>query len=151
MKTWVLTLLVVLGTALSLCAQTAAPSPAPVSAATTSEAQAVVDALSQSKDHVWSIYLLGMAQLIAALATLCLLFNLRSLAFLFLVFYGTVILSVPYYIPNAFQSTFGISIVILAFIGLLSRLLMIKPKARQTDPADAPGAAQGAENHSQAS
>lgn len=141
MKTRILLGLLLLGAAIGLQAQTP-------TGATTSEAQAVVDALSQSKDHVWSIYLLGMTQLIAALATLALVFNLRSLAFFFLIFYGTVVLSVPYYIPSAFQSTFGISIIILAFVGLVSRLLLLSPKKR---PPAADEASPAAENHSQAS
>lgn len=143
MKTWILALTLLCS--LTLHAQ--APATA-TTAPTTTEAQAVVDALVQSKDHVWSIYLLGMAQLVAALVTLALLFNLRSLAFLFLIFYGTLVLSVPFYIPTSFQTTFGIAIVLMAFVGLITRLMLFKrePRARATPAPGVPS-----ENNSQIS
>lgn len=120
-------------TAFLLAGALMAQTPAVASAPSSIEAQTIVDALAQSNDHVWSLYLLGMAQLVVALATLALLFNLRSLAFVFLILYGTVVLSVPFYIPTAFQNAFGFAIILMAFVGLISRLLMVKRKARSSE------------------
>ena len=111
------------------CGALALAAHAQSTAITTTEAQSVVDALGQSQKHWWSVYMLGMAQVAAALATLSLLLKMRTLAFLFLIFYGTLILGVPYYIPTIFQSVFGIAITLMAFVGLMMRLMLMQKKA----------------------
>lgn len=123
----------------SLQAQSASPTPAPVNV-TTTEAQALMDALGQSEKHWWSLYMLAMAQVAAALVTLSLLFNMRSLAFLFLIFYGAIVLGTPYYIPATFQSLFGIAIVVMGVIGLLTRMMLMgrKPTSANMPVASEP-------------
>jgi hypothetical protein len=102
--------------------------------ATTAEAQAFFDAYSQTMQHGISQLHLAYAQVAAGLATLFLLLNMRSVAFLFLIGYAVAILNTPYYVPTDFKYFFGIAIIIMSIIGLLSRLLLLKKPAPKKTP-----------------
>ena len=117
----------------------------PLSAAavdlTTPEAQYLSDARSQTLlEHVSQLNL-AYAQLAAAGAALFLLCNLRSLAFHCLIGYGVAILNVPYYIPAKFKFICGGAVLLLAAVGLLTRLLLLKPREKVAKVSVEPPAA----------
>jgi hypothetical protein len=91
---------------------------------TTDEAQAVADAWQQTSDHTLSFYMLAYCQLIITGAALSLVFNMRSLAFLFLFAYGLIVINVPYYIPVTIKTIFGFAIVLVSAIGLICRFFV---------------------------
>ena len=102
--------------------------------ATTAEAQAFFDAYSQTMQHGISQLHLAYAQVAAGLATLFLLLDMRSMAFVCLVGYAVAILNVPYYVPDKFKYFFGIAIIVMSVIGLLNRLLLLKKPAPKKNP-----------------
>lgn len=94
----------------------------------TVEAQAWVDASGQANLEGLSQLNLAYSVIMVGCATLCLVLNLRSLAYVFLVGYGAFILNVPYHIPSRIQFIVGLAIIFMAVIGLLTRLLLLTKK-----------------------
>ena len=95
---------------------------------TTAEAQTLRDAAHEKGKEVLLTYLLAQAQLYAAIATLCLVFNLRTLTFLFLIVYGCTMFFAPYYISSSIKAL-DIAIVILSVVGILGQLLFFRKKS----------------------
>ncbi len=91
---------------------------------TTDEAQAIADAWQQTSDHTLSLYMLAFCQLVITAAALSLVFNMRSLAFLFLFAYGLIVINVPYYIPVTIKTAFGFAIILTSAIGLICRFFV---------------------------
>lgn len=90
------------------------------------EAQAFAQTYQQYLLQGISQLHLAYAQVAIFLATLFLLLNLRSLAFLALIGYGALILNVPFNIPTQFKYFFSIATIILGIVGLLARIFVLK-------------------------
>jgi hypothetical protein len=102
---------------------------------TTPEAQALQAATEQSERSWWSVWLLGEAQMAAAAVALSLLINLRTLAYVFLLIYGLIVLNIPYYIPDKFKLFFGLAIIVMSVVGISLKLLgWLSKGSRKTPP-----------------
>lgn len=98
----------------------------------TPEAQAFLETSRQQELEGISQLHLAYAQLMAGLTALAILFNLRSVALVFLIGYGAFILNVPFHIPTVFQNVFGYGIIFISIIGLAARLILL----RKSKPAE---------------